>query len=66
VQVAAMRELARNWATNYDWRKAEAKGNETHGVAFSSLASAATLGQKLIKRSLEIRKTGCSVHRQWG
>ena len=27
VQLAAMQELARYWATNYDWRKAEAKLN---------------------------------------
>src|SRR5262245_397117 len=32
------------------------KCNETRGVAFSSLKSPTTLGQKLIKRRLEIRK----------
>ena len=33
------------------------KGNETHGVAFSLSAPAATLGQKLAKRRLELMKT---------
>src|SRR2546428_13523218 len=27
VQLAALRELARHWETDYDWRKAEAKLN---------------------------------------
>lgn len=33
------------------------KGNETHDVAFSLSASATSLGQKLAKRRLEMRKT---------
>ena len=32
------------------------KGNETHGVAFSSSESPITLGQKLMKRRLDLRK----------
>src|SRR5436190_11430275 len=33
------------------------KCNETRGVAFSSLANPSTLGQKLVKRRLETRKS---------
>jgi len=42
------------------------KCNETRGVAFSSLANPVTLGQKLIKRRLETRKSRVCCAREIG
>ena len=42
------------------------KCNETRGVAFSSLENPATLGKKLIKRRLEIRKSRVHCAQEMG
>lgn len=42
------------------------KGNETHDVAFSLSAPAATLGQMLAKRRLEMRKTRLQCAKELG